>query len=110
MIEWDKSDRGFTYGSFFDKNGHKCSIQSSSIASEAAIWLGTTDPKVTIYRKGSGWSNVTLPTDGELHITGRMHLSQEAVQELLPFLQYFARTGELEAPSALEQLASQAPI
>lgn len=75
------NDRGFQRGSFRDRYGADCSIQESSLATEACIWLGcdreTVDPAT-----GHG-------------IGARMHLTQAMAAELIPLLQYFVETGEL---------------
>ena len=70
------TNRGFRRVDFTDRYGAACSLQESSLATEAAIWLGVNDP-----------------------MASRMHLTQEQVAELLPLLQHFAETGYLpEAP------------
>jgi hypothetical protein len=92
-----KTNRGFEYTKFVDLYGFKCSLQKSSLATEDAIWFGVDDTKPQILRKdGKGWQPIELPTDGEVLISGRMHLSQEQVKQLLPYLKNFVDTGELE--------------
>ena len=54
---------------FNDFNGQDCSIQKSSLAREECIWLGVRDQ--------------------------RMHLTKEMVEELMPYLRRFIRTGEI---------------
>lgn len=76
-IEFRKTDRGFVRADFVDKYGSQCSLQKSSLATEDAIWLG-------VHKDFLG-SEAT-----------RMHLTQEHVRALLPFLTKFAETGELE--------------
>ena len=75
----ESTDRGFLRADFADANGDACSIQESSVATEALIWLGQ--------NKG------THLATGEC--LARMHLSQTHVIALLPLLQHFATTGEL---------------
>lgn len=70
-----KTERGFSYYEFIDKNGVECSLQKSSLAFEDCIWLGC---------------------DGIHMANARMHLTQDMVRDLLPYLQKFAETGELE--------------
>lgn len=71
--------RGFSRADFIDLYGKECSIQKSSLATQDAIWLGC---------------------DTGLHVDGqcmaRMHLTQDMVAKLLPLLQHFVETGELE--------------
>ena len=98
----DKTERGFDLESFTDRNGEKCSLQKSSIATEDAIWLGVNEPVVHALAKELhperadelvGWLNVPLPACA--NVSGRMHLTQDMVKELLPRLIKFAETGEL---------------
>lgn len=81
------TSRGFMRAEFVDHYGEACSIQQSSLAEPAAIWLG-------------------CDTGTHHHVTGkclaRMHLTQEHVLALLPLLQHFADTGELPRVEALE--------
>lgn len=72
MIEWKKTDRGFTRGEFKDRYGEPCSIQKSSFAVDDAIWLG----RDSLYR---------------------MHLTRDMVAALLPVLKLFVETGKLFA-------------
>lgn len=65
------NEGGATHFLFDDSQGRPCALSESSAAEERAIWLGL--------RGGDG----------------QMHLTQELVAELLPFLTDFARTGEL---------------
>ena len=74
-----KTSRGFAFGKFMDIFGATCSIQKSSLADEDAIWLGRDDPEIC---------------DGV--ILARMHLDRERVAMLLPILQRFVLTGEIE--------------
>ena len=77
MEKWRKTNRGFDRAEFIDRYNQKCSIQKSSIATEDCIWLG-----VDINIKGED-------------VGERMHLTQEAVRNLLPALNHFIDTGEL---------------
>ena len=61
------TQRGFMRGEFIDRYGAKCSIQESSLATEACIWLGTEKD--------------------------RMHLTQDHAKELIPLLRHFVKTG-----------------
>lgn len=62
--------------SFKDRYDHLCSIQDSSLANEACIWIG---------RYGA-----------------RMRLTQEQVSDLLPFLQHFVKTGTINMEPVIE--------
>ena len=103
-MEIKNSARGFEYSEFTDRNGAKCSLQKSSLATEDAIWFGVDDANPLIMAKDAkklgiettetvGW--VPYPVPDEVLLTTRMHLSQEQVKELLPYLEHFAKTGEL---------------
>jgi len=107
-IELGKTERGFSNGKFADQYGAKCSIQSSSLATKACIWLGVddVDPKImsrdaiklglreqTNDERDNGWVPFEIPE--EVLLSSRMHLSREDVKKLLPLLQRFAETGSL---------------
>lgn len=89
----EKTERGFGIVQFRDRNGVSCSLQKSSIASEDAIWFGCNDIDLQLFTPGKGWESIPLTKD---HIANtRMHLTQEQVIALLPYLKRFAETGEL---------------
>jgi hypothetical protein len=99
------TDRGFPYAEFVDRNKVKCSIQKSSLAFEDCIWLGVDDahPKVMASRAAevgldteekTGW--VPYPIPDHVLLTTRMHLTRENVERLLPLLQRFVETGEIQ--------------
>ena len=89
----DKTLRGFDIECFTDRSGYECSLQKSSLAFEDCIWFGVDKPYVKVCKKGEGWQDVPLPEGSSIY--GRMHLTQEQVKELLPYLQSFVETGEL---------------
>jgi len=106
MLEWNRTGRGFGKGEFVDRYGEKCSIQESSLAEEAAIWLGIDAVQPKIFRPGQGgWSNIELPTDGDVLCSGRMHLTQKHIKALLPILTHFAETGLLPDRTFLDTMA-----
>ena len=81
----DQTQRGFAIKRFKDRYGCNCSIQKSSLATEDAIWFGIDAAFPSAAETVSG----TIPER-------RMHLTQEMVAELLPLLQHFVETGELD--------------
>lgn len=96
--------RGFPVIEFTDRYGADCNIQESSLAEEAAIWLGVKDAQPQIMAVDAaaagvvtdatcGW--VPYPIPKEVLLTTRMHLTQAQVAELMPVLQHFVDTGEL---------------
>jgi hypothetical protein len=99
------TERGFRIGEFKDQYGLDCSIQKSSIATKDCIWLGVTDVKPEIMvsdarrlgiteSNANGWMPYEIPR--EVMLSSRMHLSREDVKKLLPLLQKFVDTGELD--------------
>lgn len=63
------TNRGFICYSGKDRYDAEYSLQESSIASEACIWLGSKP--------------------------NRMHLTQSMVKEMIPLLQHFVEHGDL---------------
>ena len=97
-LKKSKTDRGFGLIEFEDFYGAKCSVQDSSLATKAAIWLGISDPAPQIMASdtpegGTGWVPYKGIPDNVL-LTTRMHLTQAQVKKLLPVLKYFAETGD----------------
>lgn len=78
-IEIKQTSRGFDAGKFTDLYASECSIQKSSLATQDCIWLGVDQP---------------APDMAGLQL--RMHLTRATVADLLPLLQRFVDTGELE--------------
>jgi len=104
-VKVDNTSRGFSIIEFIDRYNAKCSLQKSSLATEDAIWLGVEDAKPQIMahdaakhnvetKETTGW--VPYPIPEEVLLTTRMHLTQDMVNELLPYLISFVRTGDLE--------------
>jgi hypothetical protein len=92
-MEVGKTSRGFAIVTFKDRYGIDCSLQKSSLATEEAIWFGCdkADPKELV---PGGWKSIPMP---DVYVANtRMHLTQDQVRELLPFLQKFVETGEIE--------------
>lgn len=89
----DSSPRGLGCVTFLDKYHQVCTIQDSSLATEAAIWLGVSNTGISL--KGpSGQPNED--------VNSRMHLTQEMVKQLLPILTEFAKKGSYIASMDLE--------
>lgn len=78
MIIEQSTVRGFLRFDFDDLYDRKCSIQESSLATDNAIWLGCNEG-----------------THHEEKCLARMHLNQNQVEQLLPFLEYFVEHGRL---------------
>lgn len=112
-VEKSDTNRGFGRLQFKDRYGHECSLQDSSLATQAAIWFGIDDAKPQICVSGQGWKNVPFPEGTIFHT--RMHLTQAQVRTLLPALKHFAEHGILpttppEAKHECGCLASEAEI
>lgn len=92
-----KTERGFSYQNFKDRNGVECSIQKSSLATEDCIWLGAKEIGLKHFKAFEGWKDVVLTDTMEEHYVAnnRMHLTRKQVEKLLPILQRFVETGEL---------------
>jgi hypothetical protein len=90
-----KTSRGFAYTEFIDRYGCQCSIQKSSLATEDAIWFGIDKPEVKVFNPGTGWGNVKMPK-GDIIIDSRMHLTKKMIKKILPILEKFVKTGEIE--------------
>lgn len=105
MIKFEKTARGFSRGEFTDHYGMECSIQDSSLASEACIWLGITNAEVKTFNNppGSGWRVPKLP-DGT-SIFSRMHLTIPMAKELRTALDRF-----IENESVMPQNDKEAVI
>lgn len=101
------TERGFPIAEFKDRYDVKCSIQKSSLAFEDCIWLGVDDPCPQIMMSDAiklglikpeplpvGWIDYEIPK--EVLIRTRMHLTQKMVKDLLPILQRFVETGEIQ--------------
>lgn len=108
-IETGTTNRGFDLVKFVDLYGAKCSLQKSSLALVDAIWLGIDDaaPKIMASqarthgvetRETTGW--VPYPIPDAVLLTTRMHLTRDQVAVLLPILQHFVDTGELDSTKA----------
>lgn len=104
-MEIKTTNRGFPYAEFTDRYGKKYSIQKSSLAFEDCIWLGLDDPEPMVMasraaevgldtEETTGW--VPYPIPSCVSIKTRMHLSIENVKQLLPLLQRFVETGEIQ--------------
>lgn len=107
-IEITKTERGFPYAEFTDRYGVQCSIQKSSLAFEDCIWLGVNDPNLQVMWNDAialglrveyladftGWVDYPLPK--QVVCSTRMHLTRDQVKALMPLLQRFVETGEIQ--------------
>ena len=100
-LDIDYTERGFEILEFDDRYGKRCSLQKSSLATEDAIWFGPNDADPIIMDPSQGRDPITnspwhpVPFPEGTSFTTRMHLTQDMVKELLPYLIRFAETGQL---------------
>jgi hypothetical protein len=104
--------RGFGLLTFTDRSGTECTLQESSLATEAAIWFGAAKLEVKRFPGNyTGWHDVdfaALLPGQDIVGNERMHLTQDHVRRLLPALQHFAETGELPTdPSPQPNMVSE---
>lgn len=102
----EKTQRGFNINKFKDNYGSECSIQESSSAMDNLIWFGVNNanPQIMVYdaqRLGldtsgaqNGWMDYPVPK--EVSMSTRMHLDQKTLHKLMPSLESFVDTGDLE--------------
>lgn len=98
-MELKKDARGFKGGTFTDGYGVECTIKKSSAAFEDYIWLGVNKPKLTIFKDSSKGQYIETEVPENWMVDGLMHLSRKQVAKLLPLLQNFVETGELNEPT-----------
>jgi len=99
LPEKHTTERGFVRYEFVDRYGEECSLQESSLATEACIWLGCN----ALQLKVKGWHpewperyrDMTEEEQKNIMTAGRMHLTQEQAAALIPLLQHFVETGDL---------------
>jgi len=115
-----KSDRGFGISEFVDLKGTECSIQDSSLASEAAIWLGVQSVNP---HKMEGEVLVTVkPPIDPIPISGfpwlnhdilyntRMHLTIEHVETLIKEFNVFLSTKSVEKRCFIDRYETKCSI
>lgn len=90
-MEITYNQRGFGHIEFTDDRGNKCSMQESSSV-DIRLWLGIDNPRIVNFSKGTPFE---VPTPEGCSVFGRMELSQEMVQRMLPALHCFAQTGAI---------------
>lgn len=83
--------RGFRRAEFVDRDGIKCHLQESSLATEAAIRFGCSELGLQTLIPNKGWTPLDVPKNTVANTT--MHLTQPQVHALLPLLLEFALFG-----------------
>jgi hypothetical protein len=98
-----QTGRGFNILRFADRYNVACSLQESSLATEAAIWLGVEDPDPKIMIRdafalgltpntGNGWMPYPMPA--QVLCNTRMHLNRRQVHALIGHLKTWLETGD----------------
>jgi hypothetical protein len=99
-IKFSDTQRGFAIGLFSDLYGAKCSVQDSSLATEAAIWLGMDQVDLKVFDPhNGGWRTVPdppTPRDGSVLHSGRMHLTVPMAVALADVLDRFIEKGSIQ--------------
>lgn len=107
-LEFKKTPRGFVVAKFLDRYKHPCSIQESSLATEAAVWLGIdTDTKSPDGERSfeeifehamrcDGLKQADKETFRKgFEACGRMHLTVDMAKQIISSLTVFVETGFL---------------
>jgi hypothetical protein len=94
-MEIKKTNRNFDIASFKDVYDEECSLQKSSAASDDYIWLGISKPKLTVFKDKNRGQYLNCEMPDNFMVNSRMHLSRDQVAELLPYLQKFVETGDI---------------
>uniref|UniRef100_A0AB39CDJ2 Uncharacterized protein n=1 Tax=Pseudomonas phage HRDY3 TaxID=3236930 RepID=A0AB39CDJ2_9VIRU len=89
------TERGFPRLDFVDRYGHMCSLQESSLATEAAIWFGPNEAEPEHMVHGKGWVPYVYPEGIEVLHHTRAHITQRQMKEILPILEHFTKFGEM---------------
>jgi hypothetical protein len=109
-----KTNRGFSYIDFIDRNDQECTIQQSSMIGDeedaidrpgsSVLWLGVKDANPLIMaseaasfgiktKQTTGWVPYPIPEEVLMHT--RMHLSRNGVIDLIKQMQHWVDTGDL---------------
>lgn len=107
-IAYGDTGRGFSLCTFKDHYGLECSVQDSSLADDACIWLGIDNPRVQVFVPNGpavdgkdSWRPLEKPANADcLLVDSRMHLTREMAMGLLPVLQRFIETGSVRPKEA----------
>lgn len=119
-MDFKKTERGFAFGCFLDAKGVECSIQDSSLASQAAIWLGVRDANPQKLGP-NGWEAVPdpvqpIPIEGypglthDILFTTRMHLGIKGVKYLRTRFKKFLDDKEFKPSSFTDLYMEQCSI
>jgi hypothetical protein len=85
-MQTTKTERGFRIGKFDDVDGKPCSLQESSLATEAAIWFGVQDATPT-------YNGEAVPYPEGTQFYDRMHLTCHLASMIVRRFEKFLNTG-----------------
>lgn len=119
-LELGKTSRGFGKGTFADAKKQECSIQDSSLATEAAIWFGVEDANPQILVGDtlqpvpppvkpipiSGWPGLTH----DILINTRMHLTIRMTKTLIRNFEKYLATGTVRKRTFVDRYGCEASI
>ena len=94
-MEVKTTGRGFGTIDFKDQYGKECYLRESSLTTDTCIWLGISNPRLTVFEDENLGKYLQTDLPKNWRVDSLMHLTQDQVKELLPFLQKFAETGFL---------------
>ena len=67
-----------------------------SLATNDAIWFGTDDTELIVFEDDNKGKYIKTKLPKNFMVNNRMHLNREQVKELLPILETFVKTGNIE--------------
>lgn len=79
--------------SFKDVYFSNCTLEDFPINLEETILFGVKNPRVQVLNEKGTWDIYPIPEGA--NITSRMVLTRSMVNELLPYLENFVRTGKI---------------
>lgn len=125
-MQIEKTNRGFGIGEFKDAKNVECSIQESSLATEAAIWFGTqnADPKK---ETENGWEKVPIPSNivprdifgnkipvsdfgKSILFNTRMHLTQKHTKQLIKDFKNYLLVNKIRKRQFVDRYGSKCSI
>jgi hypothetical protein len=98
LLQYAPTERGFDRFKFTELNGHKCSIQKSSIAETDLCWIGCEENilyRPTPSKRRKVMEEFRLPS-GSYQISTRMELSQEDCSIVLDKVKKYLGGGKVE--------------
>lgn len=92
----NKTIKKLAINNFKDDHDQDCILKKSSSSLEDKIWFGVTNPKLMVYENNSKGKCIVTDMPSTFSVNSKMHLTRSQVKELLPYLENFVNTGNLE--------------